>query len=161
MTRALLFFLLLGLAAPADAREPRDVTSSFDYHVRVTLGGEVLVDRSMVRTAAWLGEVYRRSWTSFLRDPCAGDGAGISISRTVSVQLGTPPAPVRDRSYPPYAFLLTVEASLPPTLRGRDGGCAANPAANRLSLSQFVILGPGKSIRIEREHGLVVEVSRR
>ena len=161
VTRAFLFFLLLCLAGPACARDRTANPTFFHYHVRVMLGGEVLVDRLMVGRAGYLGEIYRRTWTAFLRDPCAGvGGAGITMSRRVSVQLRSPPAPVRDRSYPPHAFLLVIEASLPPTLRGRDGTCAPNPAANSLSLSQFVILSPGKSIRIEREHGLVVEVSR-
>jgi hypothetical protein len=160
VTKALLFLLLLGLAGPACARERTPAVAFHHYHVRVTLGGEVLVDRDMDRTTAWLGEIYRRTWTAFLRDPCAGADGGLSIVRTVSVRLGNAPAPVRDRPYPPHAFLLTVEASLPPTLRGRDGACAANPAANRLSLSQFVILRPGKALRIARDHGLIIEISR-
>lgn len=160
VTRALLFFLLLDFAVPASARE-RPRADFYDYHVRVALGGEVLLDRDMIRAGGSLGEVYRRNWTAFVRDDCAGgDGAGISTTRNVSVRLGAPPAPVRDRAYPRHAFQLVVEASLPPTLRGRDGGCVHYPTANWLSLSQFVNLDRGQSIRIEREQGLIVEVSR-
>jgi hypothetical protein len=160
MTRAWLLLLLTCLAgaAPPDPGEPANF---YPFHVRVSLGGERLVDRIMVKTDRPWGEVYQREWSSFAADPCAAGTGGISRSRRLSVALGNPPEAVRDRSYgryPPHAFNLQVDASLPIPQRSACDGFVAFGTAR---LSQIVILDPGRSITIAGSNGLVVEIERR
>jgi hypothetical protein len=160
MTRAWLPLLLACLAgaAPPDPSEP---ATFYPFHVRVILNGERLVDRTMVKTDRPWGETYEREWSSFAADPCVPGNRGVSRARRVSVRLGNPPEAVRDRMYgryPPHAFNLQVEASLPIPTRS---ACDQTVAFGTVRLTQIVILDPGRSVRISGANGLVAEIERR
>jgi hypothetical protein len=150
--------LISGFTGSAAGRPQGPVSTVF--HVRIFLGGEVLVDRDMIWTPPNDGESYERHWSAVVPDPCRpGGGVGISTMRGVTVRLRMPADFARVR--PPHVFMLEAIVNLPMAVRGRDGTCAANPATNEFTLSQVVVLGPGESLRVEAAEQVVAEVTRR
>jgi hypothetical protein len=150
--------LLSGFAGPAAGRPRAPVSATF--HVRITLSGEVLVDRDMIWTPPNNGEAYARHWSVVVPHPCRpGGSGGISTMRGISVRLRMPVDFARVR--PAHVFMLEAIVTLPMAARGRDGTCAANPAANEFTLSQVVVLGPGESLRIDAAENVIAEVTRR
>jgi hypothetical protein len=156
MPRLAALLLILCLASGA---APPPAPRSYLFHIRIVLLGEVLMDQDMIWIPPHTGQLYSREWSTYVRDECVPNARrAMGVMRNIQVTMRRP---LTDRyARPDHAFQLEIVARLPMTLRGRDGACAPNPAANETRISQVVILDPGQSTRVESEEHLVAEVMR-